>query len=98
MYPSMVPEVPELPEIQAHSLLALRRRGTLSAQLPGVPNLDTAQLLGYNPRAIEAARLMEAMRIAFEITRRQNMVMAARAREEDRMMQALAQRRRAWWR
>jgi len=98
MYPSMVPEIPELPEIQAHSLQALRLRGTIQSQLPGMPNLDTAQLLGYNPRAMEAARLQVAMRIAFEITRRQNMEMAARAREEDNAMQYLAQRRRAWWR
>ena len=41
---------------------------------------------------------MEAMRIAFEITRRQNMIIAARAREADRVAQALAERRRAWWR
>ena len=36
--------------------------------------------------------------IAFEISRRQKMISAARAREEDRILQALAQRRRAWWR
>lgn len=94
----MIPPIPELPEIQAHSLRALRLRGAVQAQLPGIPNLDTEGLLGYSSRALEVARYQEAMRIAFEITRRQNMIAAARARERDRIMQSLAQRRRAWWR
>ena len=98
MLGGMLPELPELPEIQEHSTRAIRLRGTIQKQLPGIPNLDTADLLGYNPRALEAARFAEAMRIAFEITRRQNMIEAAKAREADRIAQALAQRRRAWWR
>ena len=98
MYGGMLPELPELPEIQEQSTRALRLRGIIQKQLPGIPNLDTADLLGYNSRALEAARFAEAMRIAFEITRRQNMIEAAKAREADRLAQALAQRRRAWWR
>ena len=98
MYGGMLPELPELPEIQEQSTRAIRLRGTIQKQLPGIPNLNTADLLGYNPKAQEAAELAEAMRIAFEITRRQNMILAARAREADRIAQALAQRRRAWWR
>ena len=96
----MVPELPELPEIQAQSVLALRRRGTIQRPLPpiGVPNLGTADLVGYNIRAIEAERYAAAVRIAFEITRRQRMLEMARARELDRRAQSLAQRRRAWWR
>lgn len=95
---SMIPDLPELPEVQEHSTRAIRLRNAVRASLPGIPNLDSIELLGYNPRAIEAARFAEAMRIAFEITRRQNMIMAARAREVDRIAQSLAQRRRAWWR
>lgn len=98
MIGGMLPELPELPEIREHSIRAIRLRGTIRDQLPGIPNLNTAELLGYNPRQIEAARFAEAMRIAFEITRRQNMIAAARAREADRIAQSLAQRRRAWWR
>ena len=98
MFAGIIPELPELPEIQEQSTLALRLRGTIEKQLPGIPQVDTADLLGYNSRAIEAARLAEAIGIAFEISRRQKMIMAARAREEDRILQALAQRRRAWWR
>ena len=96
----MIPELPELPEIQAQSVLALRRRGTIQTPLPaiGVPNLGTADLVGYNIRAIEAARYAEAIRVAFEITRRQNMIANARAREIDRQAQVAAQRRRGWWR
>ena len=97
-YGGMVPDLPELPEIQEHSTRAIRLRGTIQSQLPGVQNLNSADLLGYNPKAIEAARFAEAMRIAFEITRRQNMILAARAREADRVAQSLSQRRRAWWR
>jgi len=95
---SMIPDIPDLPEIQAHSISALRLRGAVQAQLPGIPNISTNELLGYNPRAMELARYQEAMRIAYEITRRQNMIAAARAAERDRMLQQLAQRRRAWWR
>ena len=98
MFITPPPELPELPEIQEHSTRALRLRGTITNQLPGIRNLDSTELLGYNPRAQEAAELAEAMRIAFEITRRQRMINAARAREADRIAQALAQRRRAWWR
>ena len=98
MFITPPPELPELPAIQEHSARAIRLRGTITNQLPGIRNLDSAKLLGYNPRAQEAAELAEAMRIAFEITRRQNMIAAARAREADRVAQALAQRRRAWWR
>ena len=98
MYGGMLPELPELPEIQEQSTRAIRLRGTIQKQLPGIPNLNTADLLGYNPRALEAARFAEAVRIAFEITRRQNMIAAAQAREADRIAQRLAERRRAWWR
>jgi hypothetical protein len=94
----MLPDLPELPEIQDHSLRAIQLRNAVRASLPGIPNLDAVSLMGYNSRAIEAARFAEAMRIAFEITRRQNLIMEQRAREADRIAQALAQRRRAWWR
>ena len=98
MFITPPPELPELPEVQEHSARAIRLRGTITNQLPGIRNLDSTDLLGYNPKAQEAAELAEAMRIAFEITRRQNMIAAARAREADRIAQSLAQRRRAWWR
>ena len=98
MYGGMLPELPELPEIQEQSTRAIRLRGTIQKQLPAITNLDTADLLGYNPNALEAARFAEAVRIAFEITRRQNMIAAAQAREADRIAQRLAERRRAWWR
>ncbi len=98
MFGGIPPELPDLPEIQEQSTRAVRLRGTIQKQLPGIPTLNTSDLLGYNPREIEAARLAEAIGIAFEISRRQKMISAARAREEDRILQALAQRRRAWWR
>ena len=96
----MIPDLPELPEIRDQSVLALRMRNQLPIQLPaiGIGDLGTADLVGYNIRAIEAARYAEALAVAFEITRRQNMIAAARAREIDRQAQSRAQRRRAWWR
>ena len=97
-YGGMIPEIPELPEIQEQSTRALRLRGTIQSQLPGIQRYDTQALMGTNQRAIEAARYAEAMRIAFEITRRQKMIAAERARQIDNRAQSLAQRRRAWWR
>ena len=96
----MIPELPELPEVREHSIRAVRMQNQIPVQLPaiGIGDLGTPNLVGYNIRAIEAARYAEAIRIAFEITRRQNMIAAARAREIDRQAQVAAQRRREWWR
>ena len=96
--PRMIPELPELPEIREQSLRAFRAQDAIAMRLPGVPNLQTDQLVGYSTRAQEAAAYAEAIRIAFEITRRQKSIEAAKAREADRIAQNLAQRRRAWWR
>ena len=98
MFDPMLPEIPELPEIREHSTRAIRLQGTLPTPLPGITNLDGVDLLGYSSKSLEAARFAEAVRIAFEITRRQKMVSAARAREADRIAQNLSERRRAWWR
>ena len=92
------PALPELPQIVDQSLDAYRTQGVTRPQLPGMPTLNTAALLGYNPAAIEAAKFAEAVRIAFEITRRQKAIAAMKAREADRVAQMLAERRRAWWR
>ena len=70
----MIPELPELPEIQEHSLRALNLRRDLVTRLPAMNNGSPAELFGYSARAQEAARYAEAMRIAFEITRRQKMI------------------------
>ena len=95
----MIPDLPELPEIREHSVRAIRMQNQVPIQLPAIGiDIRTQDLVGYNIREIEAARYAEAVRIAFEITRRQNMILAARAREIDRQAQAAAQRRRAWWR
>ena len=98
MFITPPPPLPELPEIVDQSLNAYMVQSMSTPQLPGLPILNSAGLLGYNPRAIEAERLAAAMRVAFEITRRQNAIAAARAGEIDRQAQRLAERRRAWWR
>ena len=87
----MLPELPELPEIQSHSTRALRLTGTLIKRLPQMPDLNVVALFGYDPRALEARRLAEAMGIAFEITRIQNARMRARSREEERYAQRWAE-------
>ena len=87
----MLPELPELPEVQSHSTRALRLTGTLIKRLPQMPDLNTAALFGYDPRALQAQRLAEAMRIAYEITRIQNARMRAKSREEERYAQRWAE-------
>ena len=94
----MVPDLPELPVIREQSLRALRTQDTIKRRLPGVPNLYMDRLSTYSAKAAEAAAYAEAVRIAFEITRRQKQISEAKARYADRVAQSLAQRRRAWWR
>ena len=67
----MVPDLPELPVIREQSLRAFRTQDAIARRLPGIPNLYMEQLTGYNAKAVEAAAYAEAVRIAFEITRRQ---------------------------
>ena len=98
MFSDLQPELPELPEIRDQSITALRRQDAIGMRMPSIPNLYGADLFGYNPRQVEAERYAAAMRIAFEIYRRQAQVSAAAARERDRGYQQLAERRRAWWR
>lgn len=98
MFITPPPPLPELPEIIDQSLSAYAAQAITRPQLPGLPTISTERLLGYSPRAIEAARFAEAMRIAYEITRRQNAIAAMRAGEMNRRAQKLAERRRAWWR
>ena len=98
MFTDMQPELPELPEIQAQTVGALRRQDSIGLRLPSIADMSGIDLLGYSPAALEAERYAAAMRIAFEITRRQAQVSAARARERDASYQRLAERRRAWWR
>ena len=98
MWSDMQPELPELPEIRDQTVGALRRQDAIGMRLPALPNLYEEDLFGYNPRQVEAERYAAAMRIAFEIYRRQAQASAAAARERDRGYQQLAERRRAWWR
>ena len=94
----MIPELPELPEIREHSTRAIRLRGTIQTPLPAMQNLDLGDYYAVDPRIAELARFQEAMRIAYEITRRQNRIQAARASYADRMLQYQAERKRGWWR
>ena len=94
----MIPELPELPEIREHSIRAISLRGTIQAPLPSMQNLDLSDYYVVDPRIAERQRFQEAMRIAYEITRRQNRIQAARASYADRMMQYQAERKRGWWR
>ena len=94
----MIPDLPELPEVLDQSLTALRSRGRLTAPLPRMQNLDLSDYYVIDPRIEERRQYQEAMRIAYEITRRQNRIAAAQASYIDRLMQYQAERRRGWWR
>ena len=93
---AMIPDITDLPEIQAHSINALRLRDVIGVKLPSITNLGINKIVEYSARQMEIARLQEAMRIAYEITRRQNMIAAARAARKDQILQSLAQKRRTW--
>lgn len=77
----MIPEIPELPELQSQHVAALRMQ---TPSVPGIPNLRTDSILGYDPRAQAAAEYAAAVGIAYELTRMQNALMRARARQEER--------------
>lgn len=95
----MIPDLPELPEVQDHSLMALGRRNTLQRPLPAIGiDIDHTDLLGYNIRQIEAERFQQAVAVAYEISRRQNAVSRMRAAYLDRALQYQAERKRGWWR
>lgn len=94
----MIPDLPELPEVVAHSLTALKMRGRLTTPLPDLQRLDLSQYYRIDPRVEELRNYQEAMRIAYEITRRQNRIAAARASYIDRLMQYQAERNRGWYR
>ena len=94
----MIPELPELPEIREHSTRAIRLRGTIQCPLPRMQRLDLSDYYAVDPRIEERRRFQEAIRIAYEITRRQNRINAARASYADRMLQYQAERKRGWFR
>lgn len=94
----MIPDLPELPEVLDQSVTALRMRGRLTTPLPAVDRVDLSQYYVVDPRIEERRRYQEAVRIAFEITRRQNRIANARAAYIDRLMQYQAERKRGWWR
>jgi hypothetical protein len=94
----MIPDLPELPEVLDQSTTALRMRGRLTAPLPQMDRVDLGQYYFIDPRIEERRRYQEAVRIAFEITRRQNRIANARASYIDRLMQYRAERKRGWWR
>ena len=98
MFSDMQPELPELPEIRDQTVSALRRQDAIPLRLPALRGASAKALFGYSPAQVEAERYAAAMRIAFEIYRRQAQISAAAARERDRGYQRLAERRRAWWR
>tara|TARA_B100001778_G_scaffold112512_2_gene92133 strand:+ start:1964 stop:2221 length:258 start_codon:yes stop_codon:yes gene_type:complete len=77
----MIPEVPEIPELQLQQLGAMRLQRPAT---PGLPQLRTESILGYDPRAVAAAQYAEAVRVAYEASRIQDAIMRAKARREER--------------
>lgn len=77
----MIPELPEIPELQRQQITALRLQ---NPPTPGLPHLRIESILGYNPRQAAAEEYAAAVAIAYEISRRQDAIMRANAREEER--------------
>ena len=77
----MIPEVPELPEIQMQAIAAQQIRRPAVAQLP---NLRTESILGYDPRAVAAAEYAHAVAVAYAASRVQDAIMRSTSRREER--------------
>ena len=86
----MIPEIPELPEVQSAHVNALNTHHYKA--LPGMPHLRWDSILGYNPREVEAAQRAAEVKAAYEITRLQNAIMEAKARAANRRAQKEAER------
>ena len=75
-------ELLALPEMQAASVDALRRQGTLSKALPPIAQLSSERLVGYSTKAADALRLAQEIGIANAFTRadvkRREMIAQAR--------------------
>ena len=86
-------DLPELPEIKDASVGTLRLEGTLAKRLPSMPSGDLNDLGFTDYKQVEAEKLMNDMRAAFDVTRQQSKRSRAIARAKNRQAQRAAERR-----
>ena len=86
-------DLPELPEIKDATVGTLRLEGTLAKRLPGMPSGDLQDLGFTDSRQQEAAKLMNDMRAAFDVSRQQSQRSKAIAKARGRQAQRAAERR-----
>ena len=85
--------LPELPgAIPAVDVRTLRTQGTILSRLPSIPGVSVEKFFMTN-RAEEAARIAQAIGIAYEEDRARAIIMRAKARAEQRIAQRYAEGR-----
>ena len=86
----------DLPELPAYNppvdVRTLRTQGTILSRLPSIPGVSVEQFFMMS-RAEEAARIAQAIGIAYEEDRQRAVIMRAKARAEERIAQRYAEGR-----
>ena len=85
------PELEELPEMQDAGIENIRKQGTLLARKPGISDLSTDELsYGPSSRSLEAAQLMDDLRVSYAVSnaykKRGEAVARARNRQATRAL------------
>ncbi len=83
-------ELPEFPEIKDASVGTLRLEGTLAKRLPSMPSGELNDLAFTDTRRVEAEKMMNDMRAAFDISRqyekRSKAISKAKSRQMNRQL------------
>ena len=86
-------DLPELPgNIPAVDVRTLRRQGTMLARLPSIPGVSIEEFFGLS-RAEEAARIAQAIGIAYQEDRMRAIIMRAKSRVEEQLARRYAEGR-----
>jgi len=82
--PSYFAQIPaELPAIKDATVGTLRLEGTLAKRLPPMPSGELQDLSFTNSKQLEAMQLMNEMRNAYGISRQQQSISKARAKQRN---------------
>ena len=86
-------DLPELPgNIPSLDVKTLRRQGTMLARLPSIPGVSIEEFFGLS-RAEEAARIAQAIGIAYQEDRMRAIIMRAKSRIEEQLARRYAEGR-----
>ena len=83
----------ELPEIKDSSVNTLSLGTSLDTRMPSMPSGELNDLSYTDDRRLEAEKLMNEMRVVYDITRKTNNRSKARAKARNRQAQKKAERR-----